>query len=79
MTATGSPAGISAGPGTPLPGLPWSPEFMAAYEKSLSGKVEVGIGRSTPGTISALIASYYGSAEFKSASGGTIRAPQFEN
>src|SRR5262252_8656396 len=30
----------------PLPGLPWSPEFMAAYEEALAGQpTPIGIGR----------------------------------
>jgi len=52
---------------TPLPGLPWSPEFMAAYEAAIAGDAPEVIGskRTLPGTISALIVSYYSSAEFK--------------
>ncbi|MGE0034938.1 MAG: tyrosine-type recombinase/integrase [Xanthobacteraceae bacterium] len=51
----------------PLPGLPWSPEFMAAYELALTGtarREEVGASRTTPGTINALVVSYYKSAEW---------------
>src|SRR6476619_6474500 len=51
----------------PLPGLPWSPEFMAAYEMALAGQpVEVGGARVIPGTIRALSVSYYNSVEFRS-------------
>ena len=36
-----------------LPSLPWSPEFMAAYEAALTGqdRIEIGAGRTIPGTI----------------------------
>lgn len=46
----------------PLPGLPYSPDFMAAYEAAMKGEPErivIGAGRSAPGTVSAVIASYY--------------------
>ena len=50
----------------PLPGLPWSPEFMAAYEMALAGQpAQIGSSRVKPGTISALMVAYYNSAEFK--------------
>ena len=43
-----------------LPGLPWSPEFMAAYEKALAGQpAQLGSDRVKPGTIRALASSYY--------------------
>lgn len=46
----------------PLPGLPWSPEFMAAYEIALAGQpVEIGIKRVKPGTMRALSVSYFNS------------------
>jgi integrase len=50
----------------PLPGLPWSPEFMAAYEALLLGQARQGIGakRTKPGSISALIVKFYRSAEW---------------
>ena len=39
----------------PLPGLPWSPEFMAAYEVALAGQpVAIGRARVLPGSIRAL-------------------------
>jgi hypothetical protein len=45
----------------PLPGLPWSPEFMAAYEAALAGQLlQVGAARVKPGTIRALAVSYLG-------------------
>lgn len=62
-------------PGFPrvaLPGLPWSPEFMAAYEKaSIGERVEIGKDRSKPGTVSALVASYYRTSDFKGLSDST--------
>jgi integrase len=46
----------------PLPGLPWSPEFMAAYETAMAGQpLDVGIKRSKPGSLRALAASYFNS------------------
>lgn len=46
---------------TPLPGLPWSPEFMAAREVALGtgGSVELGASRTKPGTVNAAVVSYY--------------------
>ena len=39
----------------PLPGLPWSPEFMAAYEEALAGQpAQIGNGAVKPGTLRAL-------------------------
>ena len=52
---------------TPLPGLPWSPEFMAAYEAARAGqKLEIGVSRTKPGTMRALAVSYYNSSAFLS-------------
>ncbi|GAA0569527.1 tyrosine-type recombinase/integrase [Caenispirillum bisanense] len=52
----------------PLPGSPGSAEFMAAYEAALRGqdvaRPEIGQGRTKPGSIAALIAKYYRSAEW---------------
>ena len=49
----------------PLPGLPWSPEFMAAYEEALAGQpAQAGTSRVKPGTIRALAVSYYNSIGF---------------
>jgi integrase len=52
----------------PLPGLPWSPEFMAAYQEATQGAplVEIGAIRSKPGTVAAAVAGYFGSAVFAS-------------
>ena len=45
----------------PLSGLPWSPEFMAAYETALAStqRIEIGASRTNPGTINALVVTYY--------------------
>lgn len=49
----------------PLPGLPGSEEFMAAYQAALGGERRpIGFDRTLPGTIDALIVSYYQSAEW---------------
>jgi integrase len=49
-----------------LPGLPWSPQFMAAYEAAAKrGTLQVAAKRTRPGTFSALCVSYYNSASFK--------------
>jgi hypothetical protein len=51
----------------PLPGLPWSPEFMAAYEEAFAGQpMQVASGRVRPGTFRALAVSYFGSRVFRS-------------
>jgi integrase len=52
----------------PLPGLPWSPEFMEAHEKALKGGwtvPELGASRTRPGTVNAAIVSYYQSSAFR--------------
>jgi integrase len=47
----------------PLPSLPWSPEFMEAYQAALgaspASRMEIGASRTSPGTINALVATYY--------------------
>jgi integrase len=51
-----------------LPGLPWSAEFMAAYEQAKSGqwsKREVGASRTVPGTVNAALVIYYQSSAFR--------------
>jgi integrase len=49
-----------------LPGLPGSTEFMTAYQTALDGapRIEIGAGRTIPGTISALVVAYYSSIDF---------------
>jgi integrase len=58
-----------------LPGLPWSPSFMAAYEAALAGpRTAIGAGRSKPGSVSAVVAEYFDSQQFfASKSPGTQR------
>jgi site-specific recombinase XerD len=49
----------------PLPGLPWSPQFMAAYEAAMAEqKIEPGKSAITPGTVADLITIYYQTAAF---------------
>jgi integrase len=49
----------------PLPGLPWSPDFMAAYQTALAGQMpSIGAARVLPRSMHALAISYYGSGEF---------------
>jgi integrase len=58
-----------------LPGLPWSPSFMAAYEAAMSGpRNAVGAGRVKPGSVAAVVAEYLDSQTFfTSKSPGTQR------
>jgi hypothetical protein len=54
----------------PLPGLPGSEQFMASYAMALAGigdapKAEIGEARTAPGTINALIVSYYRSDHWR--------------
>ena len=55
------------GKAMPLPGLPGSEEFMAAYAAALAGlpHVEIGASRTLPGTINALVVNYYGSDDWQ--------------
>lgn len=56
----------------PLPGLPWSPEFMIAYQEALAGQpAPIGSARVRPGTIRALAVSYYNSLSFRSMKANT--------
>ena len=56
----------------PLPGLPWSPEFMAAYETALAGQpMQVASASVKPGTMRALAVSYYNSVAFRSMKAST--------
>jgi integrase len=60
----------------PLPGLPWSPSFMAAYEAALEGeapRIEIGASRTKPGTINALVVSYFNSMAFQALAQETKR------
>jgi integrase len=49
-----------------LPGLPWSPSFMAAYEAALAGPrtTAIGASRIKPGSVSAVVAEYFDSQQF---------------
>lgn len=64
-------------PGAALPGLPWSPEFMAAYEAVMGGDMsprgEIGASRTQPGTFDALIVRFFNSTVFQSWSAETQR------
>src|ERR1041384_5580667 len=61
----------------PLPGLPGSAEFMEAYQEAIAGdasaRAGAGANRVKPGTVSAAIASYLGSAAFANLAPGTRR------
>jgi integrase len=59
----------------PLPGLPHSTEFLDAYQAALEGapRLEIGAGRSKPGTVAAAVAGYYGSLAFASLAESTRR------
>jgi integrase len=58
----------------PLPGLPWSPKFMEAYEAALSGQpLQIGASRSQPGTVSAAISGYYHDQSFLTLAPSTQR------
>ncbi|MCA0200361.1 MAG: tyrosine-type recombinase/integrase [Proteobacteria bacterium] len=52
----------------PLPGLPGSEEFMAAYAAALEGqgRPEIGAKRTKAGTVNAAVVAYYQSAAFRS-------------
>src|SRR3954465_10256581 len=58
-----------------LPGLPWSPSFMAAYEAALTGpRTAISAGRSKPGSVAAVVAEYFDSQQFFASKGaGTQR------
>lgn len=50
-----------------IPGIPGSPEFARAYADALEGvtsRLEIGAGRTVPGTINALAVAIYQSAEW---------------
>lgn len=56
-------------PRVPLPGIPGSPEFIDAYQRALDSapkqRLEIGEGRTEPGSMSALAAAYYQSSNWK--------------
>jgi integrase len=48
-----------------LPGLPWTPEFMAAYQAAMSGQAHIiAAPRAKQGSFAALAASYFASSAF---------------
>jgi integrase len=58
----------------PLPGLPWSPQFMEAYENAMAGQpLQIGANRTKPGTVSAAIVGYYYSQSFLALARSTQR------
>ena len=64
-------------PGYPrvrLPSLPWTPEFMAAYEKAAKAeRPAIGADRTVPRSIGALCVSYYSSAAWRALAPATQR------
>jgi hypothetical protein len=62
----------------PLPGIPYSTEFMDAYSASMADatapKLEIGASRTKPGTVNEVIARYLGSAVFISSLSPTTQA-----
>ena len=60
----------------PLPGLPWSPEFMAAYEGVMGGEIappQIGVSRVVAGSVHELVASYLGCSLFNGGAPETKR------
>src|SRR6266436_3263461 len=58
----------------PLPGLPWSPQFMEVYEAALSGQpLQIGASRTKLGTVSAAIVGYYYDQSFLALAPSTQR------
>jgi hypothetical protein len=58
----------------PLPGLPWSPQFMEVYESALSGQsLQIGASKTKPGTVSAAIVGYYYDQSFLALAPSTRR------
>ena len=69
---TGKPRFYYRPPGAkrmPLPGLPWSEPFMAAYTAARDGAAPavpaIGASRTVPGTVNAAVAAYYHDASWK--------------
>lgn len=60
----------------PLSGMPWSPEFMEAYEIALGSagnRIPIGKARTRPGSVSAAVVAYYESPRFKQGYAKTTR------
>jgi integrase len=63
-------------PRIPLPGLPWSPQFMAVYEVAMSGeppKTVIGTNRIQKGTVAGLVHTYLNSVTFNELADETKR------
>ena len=63
----------------PLPGAPGSDEFMTVYQLALAGqspRVQVGAGRTRPGSVNAAVVGYYNSLPFRSLAIGTQKRPK---
>jgi hypothetical protein len=43
---------------TTLPGMPWTPTFMGAYEQAKETKIEIGTRRTIAGTVNAALVAY---------------------
>jgi integrase len=55
-----------------LPGLLFSPEFMAAYQEAMaSAPAPIGASRSKPGSVAATVAAYFASPAFAQLAAGT--------
>src|SRR5215813_11165169 len=60
----------------PLPGLPWSSQFMEAYEQAVAGQsvlIDAGARRTKPGSMRALAVSYFQSVDYRSMQARTQR------
>ncbi len=60
-----------------LPGLPYSPEFMDAYQAVMAGAVvarDIASGRTRPGSVNAAIVAYFNSEAWAQLRPGTQRA-----
>jgi hypothetical protein len=59
----------------PLPGLPWTPAFMAAYQAAMEDapRVEIGASRTKHGTVAAAVVSYFNSWAFRNLADETRR------
>jgi hypothetical protein len=57
-----------------LPGMPWSPEFMAAHAQALTGSRDPVANRIKPGTVAGLVHLYLGSTTFTALAADTQRS-----
>jgi hypothetical protein len=59
-----------------LPGLPWSPSFMAARENALTApRAAISAGRTKPGSVAVAVAEYFDSQKFFEECGHAADAP----